>query len=137
MTGVQTAVRDAAPAVRETSDRASGPRRLGFDALRASLAQGWRGPLAKPGQDVPPALIHPPAGLVPIRATSDDRRLALVRPPRAGFAPVGPVAAIGAMEFARRLERGERPRWRGVTPPVAAHAMSGLQGRAFGARWPA
>ena len=99
------------------ADAARATRPLAPADARAALAEGWRDFLAKPSHNMFLALIYPLAGLVLIRAASGGAALPLVWPLISGFALVGPVAAIGLIEFSRRRDLGETPRWEHALAP--------------------
>ena len=57
-------------------------------------------------------LIYPVIGVIIARVTVDGDLLPLAYPMAAGFALLGPFAALGMYELSRRRERGEAPTWR-------------------------
>lgn len=95
----------------EASQAAPAVRRIGardlFDALREGA-----GDLAAARDDVLfAALIYPLAGLVLARLVFSENLLPLAFPLAAGFALIGPVAAIGLYEMSRRRELGLPVSW--------------------------
>jgi uncharacterized membrane protein len=95
----------------ETSQATPAVRRIGardlFDALREGA-----GDLAAARDDVLfAAVIYPLAGLFLARLVFSYNLLPLVFPLAAGFALIGPVAAIGLYEISRRRELGLPAAW--------------------------
>src|ERR1700723_1962090 len=74
--------------------------------LMQSLAQGLDDFSAMPSHAVFLCLIYPLLGLWLISLTSGYSMLPLAFPLAAGFALVGPLAAIGLYELSRRREAG-------------------------------
>ncbi|HYZ31475.1 MAG TPA: DUF2189 domain-containing protein [Crenalkalicoccus sp.] len=85
--------------------------RIGFGDLREALARGWEDFLACPTQLVFLCMLYPLLGLVFARAAATGHLLQMIYPMVAGFALVGPVAALGLYEISRRRERGEPVSW--------------------------
>jgi uncharacterized membrane protein len=77
-------------------------------ALRAGMDDFW----AMPSHIVFLALIYPIAGLFLARLTYTYNILPLLFPLMAGFALIGPFAAIGLYELSRRREQGLSVGWR-------------------------
>jgi len=86
-------------------------RRIGFDDLRASLAEGWADFMAIPTQLVFLCILYPIIGLVAARVAMGNNLLPFAFPLIAGFALVGPVLAIGVYELSRRREAGLPLSW--------------------------
>jgi uncharacterized membrane protein len=86
-------------------------RKIGFGDLRAALSSGAEDFWAKPSHVVFLALIYPIAGLVLARVIVGYDVLPLLFPLAAGFALVGPFAAIGLYEISRRREKGIDTSW--------------------------
>lgn len=120
-----------ATAATDAADAASIPhhiRRIGLADLFSSLADGWSDFLARPSHLVFLFIVYPVVGAVLSFVAFDYNLMPLVFPLIAGFALVGPVAAVGVMELSRRRETGE-------TPPLAAMAsvLTGPSGRPIAA----
>jgi uncharacterized membrane protein len=102
-----------------------GVRRVGaaapFEALRRGFADFWE----RPSHYVFLCLIYPVVGVVIGVWTSRSNVLPLLYPMMAGFALIGPFAAIGLYEISRRRERGLDSSWR--------HAINVLRSPALGA----
>jgi uncharacterized membrane protein len=86
-------------------------RKIGIGDLRAALASGAEDFWAKPSHVVFLALIYPIAGLIFARLIVGYDVLPLLFPLVAGFALVGPFAAIGLYEISRRREKGIDTSW--------------------------
>jgi uncharacterized membrane protein len=85
------------------------PRDL-LDALR----MGWEDFKALPSHLIFLVAIYPVAAFLLARLTSGYDLLPLFFPLVAGFALIGPFAAIGLYEISRRKEMGATPRWADV-----------------------
>jgi uncharacterized membrane protein len=90
------------PALRRIS-----PRDIGH-ALRA----GYEDFMAWPSHAAFLVVIYPIVGLLLAYATAQQNVIALFYPLLAGFAILGPFAALGLYEVSRRRELGEEPGWR-------------------------
>ncbi len=86
-------------------------RRIGVADLRAALAAGFADFVAKPSHVVFLALIYPVAGVVLARAAVAHDLVPLLFPLVAGFAILGPAAAVATYEVSRRRERGADTAW--------------------------
>ncbi|SET61037.1 DUF2189 domain-containing protein [Oceanicella actignis] len=86
-------------------------RRIGMEDIRAALRAGWDDFLACRTHALLLCVIYPLVGLAAWMAAADARLLPLLFPAAAGFALIGPAAAIGLYELSRRRERGESPSW--------------------------
>lgn len=113
-----------APAV---IDDAEGPviRSIGMSDLHRALQLGWEDFKAVPSHAVILCLIYPVLGLVLARLVYGYSVLPLLFPLAAGFALLGPFAAIGLYEMSRRRESGQ--------PATAWDAMDVFQSPSFGA----
>jgi len=105
-------------------------RRIGFDDLRAALAEGWSDFLAIPTQLIFLCILYPIIGLVAAKVAVGNNLLPLAFPLVAGFALVGPVLAIGLYELSRRREAGLPVSWRNAfdvlrNPALFSVAMLG------------
>ena len=79
--------------------------------LRASLDEGWRDFMEMRGDIIFLAILYPLIGIVAAAATVGGPLLPLFLPIAAGVGLLGPVAAIGFYEMARRRERGLHSNW--------------------------
>lgn len=87
-------------------------RRIGIGDLFDCLRKGVDDFLAMPSHVVFLTVIYPLAGLIFARLAFGYDLLPLVYPLAAGFALIGPVAAIGIYELSRRREKGLHASWR-------------------------
>jgi uncharacterized membrane protein len=108
-------------------DATSAPviRRIGVADLRDALRLGWEDFKAVPSHAIMLCVIYPVLGLVLARTVLGYSVLPLLFPLAAGFALVGPFAALGLYELSRRRERGEEA--------SAWHATEVLRSPSFGA----
>ncbi|MCA1453203.1 DUF2189 domain-containing protein [Bradyrhizobium sp. BRP22] len=100
-------------------------RKIGLSDLRDALRLGWEDFQAIPTHAVVLCVIYPVLGLVLFRLVLGYSVLPLLFPLAAGFALIGPFAALGLYELSRRRERGEEA--------AAWHAMHVLSAPSFGA----
>ena len=106
-------------------------RAITVDDIRAALRAGLADFTAMPTHVVFLVLIYPVIGVIIARVTVDGDLLPLAYPMAAGFALLGPFAALGMYELSRRRERGETPTWRDAfdalrrpgAPAIAALAL--------------
>ncbi len=118
---------NAAPMVRAVQDTASAPiiRTIGLSDLHRALRLGWEDFKAVPSHAIILCIIYPVLGLVLARTVLGYSVLPLLFPLAAGFALLGPFAALGLYELSRRRERGE--------PATASDALDVLRSPSFGA----
>jgi uncharacterized membrane protein len=84
-------------------------RHINLTDLYEALRLGWEDFKAIPSHAIMLCLIYPVLGLGIARAVLGYSVLPLLFPLAAGFALLGPFAAIGLYELSRRRERGEEP----------------------------
>jgi len=82
-------------------------QKIGFSDLIEALRLGWDDFQAMPSHAIVVCVIYPVLGLVLFRMVLGYSVLPLLFPLAAGFALIGPFAAIGLYELSRRRERGE------------------------------
>jgi uncharacterized membrane protein len=99
-------------------------RRIGISDLSEALRRGWDDFKAVPSHAIILCLIYPVLGLVLARLVLGYSVLPLLFPLAAGFALLGPFAALGLYELSRRRERNEAT--------TAAHAVGVLRSPSFG-----
>jgi uncharacterized membrane protein len=83
-------------------------RTIGLPELHRALQRGWEDFKAVPSHAIILCIIYPVLGLMLARAVHGYSVLPLLFPLAAGFALLGPFAAIGLYEMSRRRERGEQ-----------------------------
>src|SRR6516162_8701694 len=118
---------NAAPLARPAQDTTSAPviRKIDLSDLQDALRQGWEDFKEVPSHAIILCLIYPVLGLVLARIVMGYSVLPLLFPLAAGFALVGPFAALGLYELSSRRERGEQA--------TAWDAIEVLRSPSFGA----
>jgi len=108
-------------------DTASAPviRTIGLSELHRALQLGWEDFKAVPSHAIILCIIYPVLGLMLARAVHGYSVLPLLFPLAAGFALLGPFAALGLYEMSRRRERGEQA--------TASDALEVVRSPSFGA----
>jgi uncharacterized membrane protein len=106
-------------------------RSIGLSDLRDALARGLDDFLAMPSHAVFLCLIYPVVGFALARLVLGYNVLPLLFPLAAGFALIGPFAAIGLYEMSRRREMGLDVSWRHAldvfrSPSLGAILVLGL-----------
>ena len=81
-------------------------RKIGIGDLRQALIKGWADFAAFPSQALFIVLIYPIVGFILLQLAIGNATLPLLFPLVAGFALVGPLAAVGLYELSRRRELG-------------------------------
>jgi uncharacterized membrane protein len=100
-------------------------RSIGLSDLRDALRLGWEDFKAVPSHAIILCVIYPVLGIVLFRMVLGYSVLPLLFPLAAGFALIGPFAALGLYELSRRRERGEQA--------SASDALGVLRAPSFGA----
>jgi uncharacterized membrane protein len=100
-------------------------RTIGLSDLREALRLGWEDFKAVPSHAIILCVIYPLLGLVLARTVLGYSVLPLLFPLAAGFALLGPFAALGLYELSRRRELGEQA--------TAWDAVEVLRSPSFGA----
>ncbi len=101
-------------------------RHIGLADLRTALQRGLDDFWAMPTHIVFLALIYPIAGLFLARLTYTYNILPLLFPLMAGFALIGPFAAVGLYELSRRRELGMSVGWRDGLQVLRSPALPSL-----------
>lgn len=101
-------------------------RRIGLGDLRLALRRGWDDFLETPTQLVFLCVLYPVIGLVAATMTAGGDVMHLFYPLAAGFALVGPVAALGLYEISRRRERGEPASWTNAFDVIRSPAIGAI-----------
>src|ERR1700758_1554921 len=100
-------------------------RTIGLSDLHQALKLGWEDFKAVPSHAIILCVIYRVLGLLLARATFGYAVIPLLFPLAAGFALLGPFAALGLYELSARRERGEEP--------SAWDALEVLRSPSFGA----
>ena len=90
-----------------TRDRAPGINNITQADLKEALRLGWDDFKAVPSHAIMLAIIYPILGLAAARVVMGYSVLPLLFPIAAGFALIGPFAALGLYELSRRRELGQ------------------------------
>jgi len=101
-------------------------RRIGVGDLGTALRRGWQDFLATPTQLIFLCVLYPIFGLVAAPLADGGGAAHLFYPMAAGFALVGPVAALGIYEISRRRERGLPTSWLTVFEVLRSPALGGI-----------
>jgi len=106
-------------------------RKIGLADLNDALARGIDDFLAMPSHAAFLCLIYPVIAIVLWQLTLGYDVLSLLYPLAAGFALLGPLAAIGLYELSRQREQGRDVSWRDAfdvlhSPSIGAIAALGL-----------
>jgi uncharacterized membrane protein len=119
----------AESAVSETrpSATAAAVNRITTDDLKTALSKGWDDFRQKPSHLFVIYLVYPVIALVLSRLVFGYEVLPLLFPLAAGFALVGPIAAIGLYELSRRREAGDAMEWRHAFAVVKSPAIRGIE----------
>src|SRR5437868_13103586 len=123
-----TSFRDNVPTmVQSAQDNAAAQkiRTIGLSELYEALRLGWEDFKAVPSHAIILCVLYPVLGLVLARTVLGYSVLPLLFPLAAGFALLGPFAALGLYELSRRREAGE--------PASAWDALDVLRSPSFGA----
>ncbi|KMO21706.1 DUF2189 domain-containing protein [Methylobacterium indicum] len=93
-------------------------RRIGVRDLKAALSRGVDDFLAMPTHVLFVVLIYPVAGVLVAAATFEQDLIPILFPLAAGFALIGPFAALGLYELSRRREWGLPALWTDAFAPL-------------------
>jgi len=115
------------PVAQASQDSVAEPviRNIQLSELREALRLGWEDFKAVPSHAAILCVIYPVLGLVLARTVLGYSVLPLLFPLAAGFALLGPFAALGLYELSRRRERGEEA--------SASDALNVIRSPSFGA----
>src|SRR6202047_2006880 len=98
------------PLAQPAQDTAAGPviRKIDLSDLHQALRLGWEDFKAVPNHAILLCLIYPGLGLMLARTVLGYSVLPLLFPLAAGFALLGPFAALGLYELSRRRALGQQ-----------------------------
>ena len=118
---------NVSPLAKTAQDDAAGPiiRTINLSDLHEALRLGWEDFKAVPSHAIILCVIYPVLGLMLARTVFGYSVLPLLFPLAAGFALLGPFAALGLYELSRRREAGEEA--------TAWDALDVLRSPSFGA----
>jgi len=105
------ATRSASPTRRARPAKSIPVRRITVSDLDQSLKEGWRDFMDMRGDIIFLALLYPLIGIVVALAALGSPLLPMFLPIAAGVGLLGPVAAVGFYEMARRREMGLTSNW--------------------------
>lgn len=106
-------------------------RKIDANDLWAALREGAGDLMAFRDDVLFAALIYPLAGLILARLVFSYNLLPLAFPLAAGFALIGPVAAIGLYEMSRRREQGLTVSWADALGVVRSPALGSILALGF------
>src|SRR5882724_5551755 len=101
-------------------------RKIGMVDLKDALARGIDDFRAFPTHVIVLSIIYPILGLVLARLTLSYDLLPLLFPLAAGFALIGPFAAIGLYELSRQRELGREVSWRDAFGALRSRSTDGI-----------
>lgn len=101
-------------------------RRIGVDDVSFALIEGWRDFLSMRSDLALVGIIYPAVGLALALWSSGFNVLYLAYPMMAGFALLGPFAAIGLYEISRRRETGATVRARDALGVLHSPALPSI-----------
>lgn len=117
---------EAATTIRHLDATRPELRRIGTGDLATALRRGWDDFLATPTQLMFLCVLYPVIGLVAATLAAGREVMHLFYPMAAGFALVGPIAALGLYEISRRREAGLPASWFNVFDVLKAPALPGI-----------
>src|SRR4029079_1512041 len=103
-------------------------RSISLSDVHDALRLGWQDFNAIPSHAIILCIIYPVVGLLLVRMVLGYSVLPLLFPLSAGFALIGPFAALGLYELSRLRERGEDVTAWHVLRVLAAPAFSAMLG---------
>jgi uncharacterized membrane protein len=101
-------------------------RRIGMGDLHTALRRGLADFLQTPTQLIFLCVLYPVIGLVAATLAAGGDAMHLFYPMAAGFALLGPIAALGVYEISRRRERGLPASWVNVFDVLRSPAIGSI-----------
>jgi uncharacterized membrane protein len=101
-------------------------RRIGTADIKAALRAGYDDFIALPSHAIFLVILYPIIGLILARLAFGYATMHLVFPAAAGFALLGPLAAIGLYELSRQREMGRSPTAFAALNVVDAKSFNGI-----------
>ncbi len=101
-------------------------RKIGFADLKDAAAKGIDDFWAMPTHVIFLAIIYPLVGLVLARAAFGHHLMPLLFPLAAGYALIGPFAAIGLYEMSRQREQGADVSWKHAFGVLRCRSLDGI-----------
>src|SRR5438132_12746634 len=101
-------------------------RKIGFADLKDALAKGIDDFWAVPTHVIFLAIIYPIVGLFLARMTFGLGVMPLLFPLAAGYALIGPFAAIGLYEMSRQREQGVEVTWKHAFGVLRCRSLDGI-----------
>src|SRR5437870_6425720 len=101
-------------------------RKIGFADLKDAAAKGIDDFWAMPTHVILLAIIYPLVGLVLARAAFGHHLMPLLFPLAAGYALIGPFAAIGLYEMSRQREQGADVSWKHAFGVLRCRSLDGI-----------
>src|SRR5712671_6895544 len=101
-------------------------RKIGFADLNDAVAKGIDDFWAMPTHVILLAIIYPLVGLFLARMTFGYDVVPLLFPLAAGFALIGPFAAIGLYEMSRQREKGVDVSWKHAFGVLRCRSLDGI-----------
>ncbi|AWB20681.1 DUF2189 domain-containing protein [Methylobacterium currus] len=101
-------------------------RRIGIQDLKTALSRGVDDFLAMPTHVLFVVLIYPIAGVLIAAATFERDLIPILFPLAAGFALIGPFAALGLYELSRRREWGLSTAWTDAYAPLRGRSAKAV-----------
>ncbi len=101
-------------------------RRIGVQDLPQVLRRGWEDFQEKPSHLIFLYVIYPVVALILSRLVFGYNLIQILFPLAAGFALIGPFAAIGLYELSRRREQGQPMRWQDAFEPIRSQSLGRL-----------
>lgn len=130
MSDTATSLRDVGHAMRrpeeDFDERPITLRHVGFGDLTAALREGFDDFVNLRTDVLAIGLIYPLAGLLIFQIAFNASLVPLLFPLIAGFALLGPFAALGLYEASRRREAGLEVRWSNVIDAFASPSASAI-----------